>query len=245
MNKIIEFYTQPEVAADKSILPIPVKLNIPEWFKKLDGKKELVKNCMPFLDTITTGYALKTTSDIYVNHNFLDDNNQPSTVMKCPYEINPHFYDNLKINVNKLKDAEHPRWQLEGSPILNKNSNLKINKIVYPFTVRTPKNYSCLFVPPLNNKDDRFEIIPGIVDTDTFPMETNFPFIVNGDKYSKLEFTIKKGTVFAQIIPFKRENWKMIIKEERSPTSDNYIYRYFTKFKHKYKNMAWNKKTFR
>jgi len=242
MNKIIEFYTQPEIASDKSILPIPVKLNIPEWFKKLDGKKELVKNCMPFLDTITTGYALKTTSDIYVNHNFLDDNNQPSTEMKCPYEANPHFYDSLRMNVNKLKNAEHPRWQLEGSPILNKNSNLKINKIVYPFTVRTPKNYSCLFVPPLNNKD---EIIPGIVDTDTFPMETNFPFIVNGDKYNKLEFTIKKGTVFAQIIPFKRESWKMVVKENRSFASDNYIYRYFTTFKHKYKNMAWNKKTFR
>jgi len=76
-------------------------------------------------------------------------------------------------------------------------------------------------------------------------METNFPFIVNGDKYNKLEFTIKKGTVFAQIIPFKRESWKMVVKENRSFASDNYIYRYFTTFKHKYKNMAWNKKTFR
>ena len=245
MNKIIEFYTQPEIASDKSILPIPVKLNIPEWFKKLDGKKELVKNCMPFLDTITTGYALKTTSDIYVNHNFLDDNNQPSTEMKCPYEANPHFYDSLRMNVNKLKNAEHPRWQLEGSPILNKNSNLKINKIVYPFTVRTPKNYSCLFVPPLNNKDDRFEIIPGIVDTDTFPMETNFPFIVNGDKYNKLEFTIKKGTVFAQIIPFKRESWRMEIKGKTTKQITREQFGFSLKLLHKYKSLYWNKKSWK
>lgn len=245
MTQIIEFFTQPEIATDKSILPVPIKLNIPEWFKKLDSKDDLVKNCMPFLDTITTGYALKTTSDIYIKHNFLDDDNRPATEMKCPYHANPAFYDRLAINVNKYDNAEHPRWQLEGSPLLNKNSNLKVNKIVYPITVRTPKNYSCLFVPPLNNKDDRFEIIPGIVDTDTYPMETNFPFIVNGDKYPKLEFTIKKGTVFAQVIPFKREAWKMKVKTHRQSASDSYTYRWFTILKHKYKNIAWNKKTFR
>ena len=55
----------------------------------------------------------------------------------------------------------------------------------------------------MNNADDRFSIIPGIVDTDTFNQEVNFPFVINGDKYSSLDTIIKKGTPCVQIIPFK------------------------------------------
>ena len=42
---------------------------------------------------------------------------------------------------------------------------------VSPCTIKTPPGYSCLFVPPLNNTDDRFSIIPGIVDTDKLNFE--------------------------------------------------------------------------
>ena len=80
--------------------------------------------------------------------------------------------------------------------------------LLNPWKIKTPKGYSCLFVPPLNNSDDRFSIIPGIVDTDTFPSEINFPIIINGDKYPVLETTIKKGTPYVQIIPFKRDSGK-------------------------------------
>jgi hypothetical protein len=243
INKIIEFHAPTSVVTDKEVLPVPIKLNIPEWYKKLDSSKDVVKNCMPFLDTLTTGYALKTTADIYINHNFLEDSKQ-SSVMRCPYEGNPKFYEDNNINVDG-GSANHPRWQLEGSPIVNKNANHAIYKIVYPFKIVTPKNYSCLIIPPMNNSDDRFEILPGIIDTDLYKMESNFPFIINGDKYTKLETTIKKGTVFAQVIPFKRESWKMKIIGKDKPVSDNYKYRWFTKFKHKYKTIVWNKKNFR
>jgi hypothetical protein len=244
IDNIIEFHTNIEVAKDKDILPVPIKLNIPDWYKKLDSSKDVVKNCMPFLDTLTTGYALKTTADITIKHNFLENTQQVSE-MVCPYQTNSSWFENKDINVNKGPDTTHPRWQLEGSPILNKNYNHSVFKIVYPFTMRTPKGYSCLILPPLNNKDDRFEILPGIVDTDIFEMETNFPFVINGDKYVKLETTIKKGTVFAQVIPFKRESWKMKIIAKNKPVSNSYIYKWFTKFKHKYKTMVWQKKTFR
>jgi hypothetical protein len=65
---------------------------------------------------------------------------------------------------------------------LKKIKNLSFYKIINPWKIKTPKGYSCLFVSPLNNSDDRFSIISGIVDTDTFPNEINFPIIINGDK---------------------------------------------------------------
>lgn len=81
--------------------------------------------------------------------------------------------------------------------------------------IKTPPGYSCLFVSPLNNKDDRFEIISGIVDTDTYENFINFPIVINGDKYPNLETTIERGTPYVQIIPFKRDDWKMEIGSKR------------------------------
>jgi hypothetical protein len=97
------------------------------------------------------------------------------------------------INLNSTNSRYSSTEQLEGSPLIEKNKNLPFHKIINPWKIKTPKGYSCLFVPPLNNSDDRFSIIPGIVDTDTFPNEINFPIVINGDKYPTLETTIKKG----------------------------------------------------
>ncbi len=88
-------------------------------------------------------------------------------------------------------------------------------KILNPWFIKTPPGYSCLFVPPLNNCDDRFDIIPGIVDTDDWDLEINFPFVLNGDKYETLETVIKRGTPYVQVIPFKRDSWEMKIKTTR------------------------------
>ena len=56
---------------NQEFLPVPIKLNIPEWFKKLEHTilKKTVKGCMPFLDTLTSGYLLKMPVDYYLEHN--------------------------------------------------------------------------------------------------------------------------------------------------------------------------------
>jgi hypothetical protein len=69
--------------------------------------------------------------------------------------------------------------------------------------------------------DDRFSIMPGIVDTDTFPNEINFPIVINGDKYPVLETIIEKGTPYVQIIPFKRDSWKMKFKSRTQKEIQN------------------------
>jgi len=86
--------------------------------------------------------------------------------------------------------------------------------------------------------------LPGIVDTDTYDAEINFPFIINGDKYPKLDTVFEKGIVFAQVIPFKRESWKMELIKQKEMRNDSFLYKWLTKIRHRYKNLIWNKKKF-
>jgi hypothetical protein len=58
-----------------------------------------------------------------------------------------------------------------------------------------------------------------------------------------LETIIKKGTPYVQIIPFKRESWKMKIKkrENKMKVQNSRIF-YGLKLLHVYKDRYWSKK---
>jgi hypothetical protein len=142
----------------------------------------------------------------------------------------------LYLNRTGKKNA-HPIFQCLGSSFVEQNKNQPFLKIFNPWSIKTPSGYSCLFLPPLNNKDDRFEIIPGIVDTDSFISEVHFPCIFNGYKYESLETTIKAGTPYVQVIPFKKESWRMILKEKKEDT----LLKLFSIFVNRYKKLFWNK----
>jgi len=249
-EKVIEFSAHEDYFAQKEDYPTPIKLNIPEWYKKLEHTvlNKTVKGCMPFLDTLTSGYLLKMPQDFNIRHN-VDNKDDEGKVFKDSFQTFG-LYDVFnvlnakKINLNSGQDI-HSVKQVEGSPLVDKNKNLPFYKILNPWKIKTPKGYSCLFVPPLNNADDRFSIIPGIVDTDTFPNEINFPIVLNGDKYPILETTIKKGSPYVQIIPFKRDSWKMIIKPEKQKESQNSKLFYGLKLLNIYKDKYWNKKSWK
>ena len=83
------------------------------------------------------------------------------------------------------------------------------------------------------------------MDTDTFPNEINFPIIINGDKYPVLETTIKKGTPYVQIIPFKRDSWKMTLKPRKQKEIQNSRLFYGLKVLNIYKDKYWNKKSWK
>ena len=249
-NKEIEFSAHEDYFAVKEDYPIPAKLNIPEWYKKLEHSmlNKTVKGCMPFLDSLTSGYILKMPQDLHIRHN-VDNKNEKGETFKdsfqtyglCEYQpmLGAKF-----INLNSSIDT-HSLRQLEGSPFVEKNKNLPFYKILNPWHIKTPKGYSCLFVSPLNNSDDRFSIVSGIVDTDSHPVEINFPIVLNGDKYPILEDTIKKGTPYVQVIPFKRESWKMILKPRKQKEVQNQRIFYGLKLLYNYNEKYWNKKSWK
>jgi len=246
-NKEIEFSAHEDYFSLKEDYPIPAKLNIPEWYKNLEHNilNKTVKGCMPFLDTLTSGYLLKMPQDFNIRHN-VDNKNEKGEVFKDSFQtFGLHDCSPLLrakyINLNSGIDT-HSIKQVEGSPFIEKNKNLPLYKILNPWKIKTPKGYSCLFLPPLNNSDDRFSIIPAIVDTDTFINEINFPIILNGDKYPTLETTIKKGTPYVQIIPFRRDSWKMIFKARKIKEIQNSRLFYGLKIMNIYKDKYWNKK---
>ena len=144
-----------------------------------------------------------------------------------------------------MVDGVHKKEQLEGSPHVEKNKNLPFYKVLNPWRISTPPGYSCLFLPPMNNTDDRFSIMPGIVDTDTYKNEINFPFVINGDKYSILETMIKKGTPYVQVIPIKRESWKMKIEKISVKTLLTSKAFYNLNLFNIYKNKYWSKKSWK
>ena len=157
-----------------------------------------------------------------------------------------NILDNIWFNINyKGRPECHDIQQLEGSPLVEKNKNLTFHKILNPWIIKTPPGYSTLFVPPLNNADDRFSIIPGIVDTDSFENEINFPIVINGDKYEILDTILERGTPYVQCIPFKRESWKMQIKVIET---NKYLENRFFMVKHlihNYKKLFWKKKSWK
>jgi hypothetical protein len=245
-EKVIEFSAHEDYFALKEDYPIPIKLNIPEWYKKLEHTllNKTIKGCMPFLDTLTSGYLLKIPQDFYIKHNILNEEGKLDSFQTFGLYNYNNILENKKINLNSGIDI-HSTKQVEGSPFIEKNKNLPFYKISNPWKIITPKGYSCLFVPPLNNSDDRFSIIPGIVDTDTFPNEINFPIIINGDKYPILETTIKKGTPYVQIIPFKRDSWKMSFKSRKQKEVQNTRLFYGLKLLNIYKDKYWIKKSWK
>jgi len=244
-EKIIEFSAPKEylkTMGGKEFSPTPIKLNLPEWYKKMyhGMGKATVKGCMPFLDTLTTGYSLKIPIDLKLVHNVIKNGERVGGLVS---NIQPS-YIKTRININTEIPNNHATFQVEGSNHLHKNLGLNIHKILNPWVIKTPPGYSCLFVPPLNNTDDRFSIIPGIVDTDTYDMEINFPIVINGDKYPVIETVLKKGTPYVQVIPFKREKWKMKITEKKDTTEENEI-KFQTHIIHKYKKIFYSKKSWK
>jgi len=250
-DKEIEFSAQEDYFALKQDYPTPIKLNIPDWYKKLEHSvnNKTVKGCIPFLDTLTSGYLLKVPQDLYIRHN-VDNKNKKNEESKDCFQIvslknNERIINENLINLNCTEKDYHHLLQLDGSLSIQKNKNLPFHKILNPWKIKTPKGYSCLFLPPLNNADDRFSIIPGIIDTDNYPNEINFPIIINGDKYPILETIIKKGTPYVQIIPFKRDGWKMSLKSRTLKEIKKNILFHGLKILNVYKDNYWNKKSWK
>jgi hypothetical protein len=109
-DKGIEFSAHEDYFALKEDYPIPTKLNIPDWYKKLEHSLEYrtIKGCMPFLDTITSGYLLKMPQDFYIRHN-VDNKNEKEE--KYTYIFLPSngnyiiFFDKDKAIEHSLKNS--------------------------------------------------------------------------------------------------------------------------------------------
>ncbi len=228
-------------AVEETFPVFPSSVNIPKWYANVplesDGQKRMfkdgnsnssIKRCVPFIEAITAGYVIPLPYDVFVTRDVLEDEN--GNKEDLPY-----------YSSNGPGVGFHNSNQAKNYP-LNK-SNKPIAKINNPWSIKTPPGYSCLFVAPLNNKEIPIEVMSGIVDTDRYFNQVNFPFTLVDEKF---EGIIKAGTPIVQVIPFKRESWKMKIGN----TNDtNEARKVAAKLKmmvlDSYRSQFWEKKEFR
>ncbi len=86
---------------------------------------------------------------------------------------------------------------------------------------------------PTYLNETRFDLLPAIVDTDTY----HLPIPVAGYLNVRELVRIEPGTPVLQIIPFKRDDWSMSINNTfPSDKSKFYIWNTYRRLFHKGKN---------
>tara|TARA_R100001086_G_C11833695_1_gene257301 strand:+ start:148 stop:903 length:756 start_codon:yes stop_codon:yes gene_type:complete len=250
--KHIKFSCHPDLVEEKEIHPIPATKSVPEWYKKIPkfqnqmSRDLTIKSCVPVLDSITAGYLLRMPQDMELQHNVWIEEQKKYVTYIGFAQRDSMGLEHVNYNV-QLDAEEHPNIQVGGPDgfYSKKHRGMGIPKILNPFKIQTSPGYSCLFIPPMHREEDYFHIMPGIVDTDNFPMTVNFPFILNTDKYKKINTVVKIGTPYVQVIPFKRDSWQMSV----GVTEPNEMKK--KSFLHKlrmfdiYKSKWWNKKSYK
>ena len=92
----------------------------------------------------------------------------------------------------------------------------------------------------MHNPSNRFAILEGIVDTDTYTAAVNFPFVL---KTPTEEFMIPAGTPIAQVIPFKRDKWESSFSSDKESPDAITVY-LNSHFFDRYKRMFWSRKSY-
>jgi hypothetical protein len=169
----------------------PMVKNTPEWYKQTtrwakdaDGRQwPGIKHCIPFLDGLTTGYGVFLAEDIFV---------------EIGEDGSPYIKHN---NAERGPASNRPPQVTDPSP---HPPGCYPEHYIWSFAVaiEIPEGYSALFTHPLNRWDLPFVSTSAIVDDYNVP-GANMAFHLKRG----FEGVIPAGTMIAQMIPFRREEW--------------------------------------
>ena len=197
-NKIKSVIKTPEIEflcykedVDVIPTPYPARKLMPDWFKKLPQrieKKNLlnnstIKRCAPFIDAMAVGWIIPLAADVDIS-----TNEDASGVT-----YNTNFYRNMIENhgMDQISTDESPNPTSPKPPL----------KFLNWWAIRVPKDYSVLFIPPINRTETRFTCFSGFVDCDKYFQFINFPFVFNEPNFNGI---LKAGTPLMQVIPIPR-----------------------------------------
>lgn len=188
---------------DAQYEPTPASRMLPDWYKQaesyINGHRVItdgntphtIKKCVPVFDALTAGYILRTYVDVQVT----ERNGGPWYEWPMHDAISMHAVEQAPTHPAH-NGMPYPKWR-------------------NPWAIKTAPGYSCLFLPPMHNPNGLFTILPGVVDTDTYASPVNFPFVLDDVKWQGI---IPAGTPMAQVIPFRRDTFRMALggdKERR------------------------------
>lgn len=228
-NKEITFINSLNV--DEIYAPVPASKMIPDWYKETPSYKNgvkkpdqtndvpsTIKRCMPVFDSMTSGYIIKSYVDVYVSQKY----GHPFYEWPSMGPISFHAIEQAELHP-KQNGTTYPKW-------------------VNSWGIKTPPGYSCLFIQPMH-RESVFEILPGVVDTDTMIAAVSFPFVLKDNNWEGL---IPAGTPIAQVIPFKRDSWEMNFGDSSMIEQEIKVSKKLrTRFFDSYKTFFWDKKEYR
>ena len=176
---------------------------------------------MPVYDALSAGYYIYTSAEIAVTTR----DGMPFYLWSVGPGIDFH---------GVIQNPIHPK---------TKDSEYNMPKFLNRWIIKTPPGYSTMFVNPIHNPNNIFTIFEGIVDTDKYLNTVHFPFTLNDKDWTGI---IPAGTIIAQVIPFKRDNWEMSFgKENEIKEAHKVSTKVQTHFFDVYKNFFRSEKSFK
>jgi hypothetical protein len=225
-GSVIEFHTNPDFV-DVFPKPYPASRAVPDWLKRMptasgDPDADTLKHCQPFLDAMTGGYIIPFPADMRISLSQKDGNTS--------------IHLDMLSHGAPMVDA-HPAQQFPGAPFAGR----PVLKFINPWTVKTAPGYSCLFMAPVNRLDAPFHPLTGMVDTDLYYGQINFPCVCLMPFDIPVE--VKAGTPMVQLIPFKRETWRSAHRGWE-PDPHQAHADALSRNRHAYRDQFWAKKSY-
>lgn len=203
-NDVIKFYC-PKQLEGVLIEPKPAVKCLPEWFKSLsphatqglDGKMPprdqfgeptmSAKKCLPMLDAMSLGYTIVTSGDVRI----ITNNNRSKIDVVNPPEMRLIEFHSIN-QIGGIQSKGAPGWPADAIKFINH------------WYIETAPGWSTLFISPINQMNPHFTCLGGLVDTDKYPKEVNFPAIWHTPNF---DGTIPSGTPIITAIPIKRNSF--------------------------------------
>lgn len=226
--KLIRFFTEKQ--KENFGQPRPTKHTIPQWYKNAEstfiesnGRESAgLKKCMPYVDAMMAGYVLTIPVDLHVKKS-------EDVGLDISYEDTP------------LGEFIHERPADLGRT-MPRPSGFAPNHMAYKshWGWSVPKGFSVLVTHPFNRVDLPFHTITALMDSDEFYAAGNIPFFIKED----FEGIIPAGTPLAQLLPVKRENWKMVENDQSLVNKALYQGKIARDPKFGYKRVLWHRKEY-
>lgn len=232
-----KIYFEPMSKFTEEVLdpPLPAYKVVPEWYKTMSTHMQnsngiyknpqgltnlTMKACAPVFDSITAGYVFTSPADIA----FVDLKEYGYRAM---WDVNLNLVDvhssDQIVNMPFSEDFEEfpMKWNMQ-------------------WKIKTDPGYSTLVVHPFYRFDLPFLTLPGIVDTDSYPIVFNLPFLLK----KNFKGVLPMGTPIAQFIPIKRDSWtnKILPFVDKGYDDGDILRRVVFK---SYKKRWWQKKSYR
>lgn len=212
--------------------PKPARVYTPDWYKQagkftggqtkpslFGGTNRGLKLCVPFLDALVSGYVVELWMDLEVRQS----------------PEGPQFAWVEQPDVLTKRESD-PSYTLPTPAGHNSTHYAWLN----PYIFKTPPGYSLLISHPFNRFDLPFTTLTGVVDADNVMMHGKLPFFLK----EGFEGIIPAGTPLFQVLPFKRDDWKVVDAPELETIADKLQWLSARVANGFYKANLWKKKNY-